>query len=231
MTQGLTDARTVSALERMLFSDAVVWVGMTGWAQLSVSGGASALMDPTGMQIYIASGTNAYVVYGAAKNANWTFNGTTSNSPFLPWNNRMRLSVTLSVAAQLASTSTYRLVLGRANGSNAAPADLSERGIALIISGAGYALQIQTHNGTTLTTSGILTNLTLKTRYQILLDSSGGTLTCSINGTSVGSISGAPTTALAAGNYSDLAMSIADTGTNNTPQINVTSIRVVAGEL
>jgi len=96
----------------------------------------------------------------------------------------------------------------------------------------GNALKLVAHDGSSTTTGSSILTMTANTTYEILIVSDGsGNLEAFRNGTSLGTITGAPTGSTAAPVYPS-AQAIIDNGATTTnASIRILGIDIVAGEL
>jgi len=106
-----------------------------------------------------------------------------------------RVQLGLRVARNVASpdsSSVWRYSIGKSVGV-ASPGDLSVRGLMIKVAGSG-ALQLLVHNGTSLTTTTSTYTPANSTAYDVVVVSDGaGNVTLYVNGTSVASSIGGPT--------------------------------------
>jgi hypothetical protein len=107
-----------------------------------------------------------------------------------------RVAFGLRVARNVASpdaASVWRFSIGKVSATDAS--DISARGLQVKVAGSG-ALQLLVHNGTTLTTTASSFTPANGVSYDIVVTSDGaGACVLFVNGTSVATSSGGPTTA------------------------------------
>jgi hypothetical protein len=107
-----------------------------------------------------------------------------------------RVSFGLRVARNVVSPDTnsvFRYSIGKSSGTDAS--DLSARGLMIKVAGSG-ALQLLVHNGTTLTTTTSSFTPTNGQAYDVIVTSDGaGNCALFVNGSSVATSTGGPTTA------------------------------------
>lgn len=181
------------------------------WGQTSSGTGAS-ISSNNGIGLRIGSGTAS----GGYALARWTgqygvLGGYgTNNTRTLPWGSRVRVSFVFSMVSD--TNGEIRWYVGgqsNATTSSAAAGVLAARGIGIKI--ASGSLYVETHNGTSPTTSAAYATLTNSLIYHVLLDSDGaGNVACYLNGTYLNTATGGPTSS---GSSND-AINIAAINTN-----------------
>lgn len=186
------------------------------WGQTSSGTGASILSN-NGIGLRIGSGTDN----GGYSLARWTGQyGTlggygTTNNRSLPWGSRMRVSFVFSLVSD--TNGEIRWYVGgqsNATTSSAAAGALAMRGIGIKI--AAGSLYVETHNGSSLTTSSSFGTLTASVIYHVLLDSDGtGNVACYLNGTLVGTATGGPTSSGSSNDAINIAALNTNTATSN----------------
>lgn len=146
----------------------------------------------------------------------------------MPWTQRCRVAWRIPAMVS-ESGSQFRLTFGGHSvftTSIAAAGALESAGIGILIEGA--SLKIEAHNGASLTTYTTSATMPGTLPYVIMLDASGGTVTCYLNGVSVGSTTGAPTVAWASSDA--LNISTINTGTVTNAYIDVSMMAIQIGE-
>jgi hypothetical protein len=187
MTRDLSDARTIS--RRMRLTGGVFPVG-AGWLTTN-SGTGAAIQNSAalGARVNGGTGTNSFAILrgnGGALNAPRNFDF--SKRIFVSW----RFALTGLVAG-----GSVRMIFG---GQSPFGTDLAAAG-ALQVNGIGILidntdLKIETRSGATLTTSSSLATLSVTTMYVVVLESDGaGSVSVTLNDTSIGTATGAPTSA------------------------------------
>ena len=159
----------------------------------SVSGaGASASAQNSNARLNIAPTTATGYAISSAVIAN-NSRGTIYNSGF---DFSKRVAFGLRVARNVASPDTasvWRFSIGKSSGTDAS--DISAKGLQVKVAGSG-ALQLLVHNGTTLTTTTSSYTPANGVSYDIVVTSDGaGNCVLYVNGTSVATSTGGPTTA------------------------------------
>jgi len=171
-------------------------------------------LTTTGSSAYLEANTNADLPFSARGNL----------AGYIYWGERFRVSFPFQYSGSDANTK-IRATVGR---QHFVPVvgDLSSHGIGFIIE--NNSLKLQVHDGTTLTTTASLATLSVSTRYVITLDSNGsGTTTIYVNGTSVGSTTGSPTTS---STHVGLNVSVANgAGTSDCRYTSNNEILILAG--
>jgi hypothetical protein len=114
----------------------------------------------------------------------------------MDWSKVVRLQARILRAnANTTDESIYRFTLGEADGSNTGDPAVASIGVKVV---GGGAMQILAHDGTNLTTFSTSHTPSANSAFDLLLVSDGsGTVTAFVNGSSVGSTTGGPTTLLA----------------------------------
>jgi hypothetical protein len=168
------------------------------WATAVSGVGASAFAQSANARISIAPTTLTGYAINSATIAN-NSRGGLYNSGF---DFSKRVQFGLRVARNVASPDTasvWRYSIGKSSLTDAS--DLSARGLMIKVSGGG-ALQLLVHNGTTLTTTTSSYTPANGVNYDVSVVSDGsGNATLYVNGSSVATSTGAPTTAGATNAY------------------------------
>jgi hypothetical protein len=127
---------------------------------------------------------------------------------------------TIAMAFQLnvntaLATGICRIQAGRSAGTITF-VDLVAANTAVSLKVENLACKLQVANGTTLATSATLHTLTANTIVDVVISVAGGIATLYINGASVGTLSGAPTTSVNVGGGPGFSASVINTGTAAT---------------
>ena len=162
------------------------------WSTAVSGTGASANAQNSNARLNIAPTTATGYAIASAIIAN-NSRGTTYNAGF---DFSKRIAIGLRVARNVASpdsASVWRFSIGKNSATDAS--DISARGLQVKVAGSG-ALQLLVHNGTTLTTTTSSYTPANGVSYDIVVTSDGaGACVLYVNGTSVATSSGGPTTA------------------------------------
>ena len=110
------------------------------------------------------------------------------------------------------ATGIFRMQAGRASSVNTI-ADFTSAITGVSLKVENLACKLQVANGTTLATSATLHTLTANTIVDVVVSVAGGVATLYIDGTSVGTLSGAPTTSVAVGGGAGFSGSVTNAGT------------------
>ncbi len=144
----------------------------------------------------------------------------------MPWTQRCRVAWRVAGLVTEAG-SQLRMTFGGHSvftTSSAAAGPLESAGIGILIEGT--ALKIEAHNGTSLTTYTTSATMPGTLPAVIMLDVSSGTVTCYVNGVSVGSTTGAPTVAWSSSDALNLSTINTSTVTNAYIDVSMMAIQV-----
>lgn len=125
------------------------------------------------------------------------WNGSSGNfaGRYVNWARRQRFRIRVSADTAISTNTTYRFLYGKTATGTANIGALAQRGIGFEIRSGG-ALWLTTHNGTSRTDTNANTSLVTQALYEIVVESDGsGNATLFLDGTSVATSTGAPTTA------------------------------------
>ena len=197
-TVAMNPARTLDGIYNyMQFSMTGANVNNTGQSlwQTAFSGGVNVQVGST-----TVSGGGGLLAYhgglGSPSLAKW--NGSTGNfaNRYHNWTRRQRFRIRLTVLNNAVSTNTtYRFLLGKASTGTANIGALAHRGIGFEVRG-GNAVWLTTHNGTARTDTNASTTLVTSAGYEFICESDGsGNVTLFMDGVSIATSSGGPTTA------------------------------------
>jgi len=202
MVQAQAGVSTTTVISPSTLQDAKYFQGGKSMVQIAwstaVSGaGASAGAQNSNARLNTAPTTATGYAIASAIIAN-NSRGVVYNSGF---DFSKRVSFGVRVARNVASpdsASVFRFSIGKGSATDAS--DLSMRGLMIKVSGSG-ALQLLVHNGTTLTTTTSSFTPVDGQVYDVRVISDGaGNATLLVNGSSVATSTGAPTTAGATNN-------------------------------
>jgi hypothetical protein len=143
----------------------------------------------------ILTGATANSSYAVANRPNgllwYTRPGSATSTTTLEWSQAVRVDFMMWVVSA-STNSIFRFLIG-AN-TTAAVADLDRRGVGIRLE--NLALKLHVHDGTTATTSSTLSTLSTNTSYSLSIRKAAesGTVELFLNGSSVGSTTGGPST-------------------------------------
>lgn len=145
----------------------------------------------------------------------------------IDWSKRVFFTCRVAGQPPAFSTNTHRWMLGKSTSSGVA-GDLSVRGIGVKLSNG--ALQLMAHDGSNLTVVSTSFTPTSTQAYDLKVESDGaGNVTCYVNGTSVGTTTGGPTTIGSATQYGLFIESESTSATQTTAQIFVANFKTFIG--
>jgi len=196
-TTAMNPARSLDAIYN-------VWQFNLRQATTNATGQATwqtAFAGSAGVSVGSASGVGSVIGYSYPPAA-WSlslpkYNGSSGNfqGRLIDWTKRQRFRIRLHLVSGPTANATYRVTLGKTTPGTGGIGALGVRAVGFEIRGAGN-LWLTAHNGTTRTDTSSGQTLAAFSAYEVIVDSDGqGNATLLLDGVSVASNSGAPTTA------------------------------------